>query len=116
MTRRNRCRTVLERRERASRGLLIFVGLLVGGALVLSLLFDGRGLQKYLDMRKRADHLENDNKDLAKTNANLRAEIARIQRDPARIEELARERLGFVRKGETVYQILEDSSAPADAR
>ena len=96
--------------------MLLFVGLLLGGALILSVLFDGRGLHKYLDMRKRADQLETDIKSLAKTNADLRADIARIQRDPARIEELARERLGFVRKGETVYQIVEDGSAQADAR
>src|SRR6185295_6862186 len=116
LTRRNRCRTVLERRERASRGLLLIVGLLVGGTIVLSLFFNERGLPKYLDMRKRADVLDSEIKDLEKHNASLRAEIARVQRDPARIEELARERLGLVRKGETVYQIVEDGSGSMDAR
>ncbi|MBI5777357.1 MAG: septum formation initiator family protein, partial [Nitrospirae bacterium] len=33
------------------------------------------------------------------------------QNDPIRIEELARERLGFVRPGETVYQIVKEKSS-----
>ena len=109
MTRRNQSRTVLERRERASRGLILAVGLLVGFMLIVSFFFDERGVPKYLAMLKRAEHLDGEIKELQRTNFELRAEIARVQRDPARIEELARERLGFVRKGETVYQIVEDT-------
>ena len=116
LTRRNRCRTVLERRGRTSRGLLLLAGLVAGAILVGSLIFDERGLPKYLEMRKRADRLESEIRDLAKQNADQRADIARLQRDPARIEALARERLGFVRKGETVYQIVEDSSGSANSR
>lgn len=111
MTRRNHSRTVLERRERASRGLAVLVGFVVGGGLIVSFFFDEMGIPKYLDMLKRAERLEAEIKDLQKTNADLRTDIARAQRDPVRIEELARERLGFVRKGETVYQIIEDSPA-----
>jgi cell division protein FtsB len=43
-------------------------------------------------------------------NASLRTDIGRLQRDPTKIEQLARERLGFVRKGETVYQLSSDPS------
>ena len=109
MTRRNQSRTVLERRERASRGLILVVGLVVGLMLAFSFFFDERGVPKYLEMLTRAEHLEGEVKELQRTNTELRTEIARVQHDPARIEELARERLGFVRKGETVYQIVEDS-------
>ena len=49
-------------------------------------------------------------RDLERTNAELQTEIHRVQHDPERIEELARERLGFVREGETVYQIVEETS------
>ena len=111
MTRRNRSRTVLERRERASRGLILLVGLIAGGMLVASFFFDEMGVPKYLDMLKRAERLQAEIKDLERTNAELRTDITRVQRDPARIEELARERLGFVRKGETVYQIVEEGPA-----
>ena len=44
----------------------------------------------------------------ARDNGALRGEIARLQHDPAKIEQLARERLGYVRKGETVYQLSPD--------
>jgi cell division protein FtsB len=40
----------------------------------------------------------------------LRGEIDRLEHDPSRIEQLARERLGFVRKGETVYQVVPEDS------
>ena len=40
----------------------------------------------------------------------LRGDIDRLEHDPARIEQLARERLGYVRKGETVYQLVPDRS------
>ena len=116
MSRRNRCRTVLERRERASRGLLIIVCLAIGGILLVSLFFNERGLARYLDMRKRADSLENEIKELTKTNSDLRSEIGRLQSNAASIEALARDRLGFVRKGETVYQIVEEGSGSADSK
>jgi cell division protein FtsB len=60
-------------------------------------------------MQKHARGLELDIKELEQTNGDLRVEVRRIQHDPARIEELARERLGFVKKGETVYQLVPDS-------
>jgi cell division protein FtsB len=66
------------------------------------------GLFKYLQMRNHARQLEQELKDLERTNGELRTDIRRTQSDPARIEELARERLGFVRPGETVYQIVKD--------
>jgi cell division protein FtsB len=108
MTRRNQSRTKLVRWERASRGLVIVVGAAAGLMLVVSFFFDARGVPKYLEMRGRAERLTAEIAEIRKTNAELRAEIGRLQRDPARIEALARERLGFVRKGETVYQIVED--------
>ena len=37
----------------------------------------------------------------------MQKDITRIQQDPQRLEELARNRLGMVRQGETVYQFVE---------
>jgi cell division protein FtsB len=108
VTRRNQSRTILERRERASRGLILLVGSVVGLMLAISFFFDERGVPKYLEMLGRTERLAGEIVELQKTNTELRTEIGRLQHDPARIEELARERLGFVRKGETVYQIVED--------
>jgi len=72
-----------------------------------SFFFDEMGVPKYFEMRRHAQQLEQDIHELERTNAGLRTDIHQVLYDPARIEELARERLGFVRKGETVYQLVE---------
>ena len=86
---------------------------MVGGiftvALTVSLFFDEMGVRRYISMQKHARELELDIKELEQMNGDLRIEVRRIQHDPARIEELARERLGFVKKGETVYQLVPES-------
>jgi cell division protein FtsB len=76
--------------------------------LLLALLFGEMGLPRYLAMRHHATQLEAELAALRGDNASLRKDIARLQHDPATIERLARERLGYVRKGETVYQLAPD--------
>ncbi|MGH7229382.1 MAG: FtsB family cell division protein [Nitrospiraceae bacterium] len=105
MTRRNRSRSPQHRRLVARRILLI--GFVFGIVLLGSFFFDEMGVPKYFEMRRHAQQLELDIRELERTNAGLRTDIHQVQHDPARIEELARERLGFVRKGETVYQLVE---------
>jgi len=109
MTRRNRSHNALHRRRWTSRGITLIVGLAIGTVLLVSFFFDEMGVPKYLGMLRHAQQLEGDIRELERTNAELQTEIHRVQHDPARIEELARERLGFVREGETVYQIVEDT-------
>lgn len=78
------------------------------GALLLmagSLVFGEMGMPRYLGMREHAQQLERELVQLQRLNGELRTDIDRVQYDPIRIEELARERLGYVRKGETVYQL-----------
>ena len=117
MTRRNRSRQTLHRRERTSRGVAWVVGSILVLVLGVSFFFDEMGVPKYLEMLNHARQLEREIRTLEKANADLRTDIARIQRqDPARIEELARERLGFVRKGETVYQVVEEEQRGAKGR
>lgn len=111
--RRNRSRHTLTRHQRASKGVLLVMGLAFTVILVASFFFDEMGIPRYLDMRRHALQLEQEIGEIERSNAELRREIARLQHDPARIEELARERLGFVRKGETVYQIVEEPERPA---
>lgn len=84
------------------------IGLVFGIVLLFSFFFDEMGVLKYFEMRKHVQQLEQDIRTLERTNGGLRTEIHEVQHDPARIEELARERLGFVRKGETVYQIVQE--------
>jgi cell division protein FtsB len=78
------------------------------GALFLmmgALLFGEMGISRYLHLREHAEQLDHELADLQRLNGELRADLDRVQYDSTRIEELARERLGYVRKGETVYQL-----------
>ncbi|HET9607747.1 MAG TPA: septum formation initiator family protein, partial [Nitrospira sp.] len=78
--------------------------------LLLALFFGEMGIPRYFSMRDHAQQLGRDIQDLQRATTVLRGEIDRLEHDPARIEQLARERLGYVRKGETVYQVVPDGS------
>ena len=110
--RRNRSQNAMDRRRRTSRGVLIIAGGAIAAILVISFFFDEMGVRRYVAMRQHAHALEQEIVDLERSNAELRLDIQRVQHDPVRIEELARQQLGFVRKGETVYQIVEEPPAP----
>ncbi len=104
MIKRNRGRADLGRQQQASQwGLLLGVG--VGFLLLVSFFFDEMGFPRYWQIRKQVSQLEQEITALKATNANLKMDVDRLRYDPERIEELAREELGLVRKGETVYQL-----------
>ncbi len=109
MIKRNRGRNWLDW-QRRSMQTLQFVGLGLCILLIGSLIFGEMGLPRYLSMRQHVQQLEQDLQALARDNTALRADINRLQHDPAKIEALARERLGYVRKGETVYQLIPEQS------
>jgi cell division protein FtsB len=76
--------------------------------LLLALCFGQMGLLQYFSMRDYAQQLEVEIQDLQRATKALRGDIDRLEHDPVKIEQLARERLGYVRKGETVYQLIPD--------
>lgn len=89
-------------------------GIAIVGALLMSLIFDDMGIARYLHMKQSVERLAQDVQHLKQANAHLQTEIDRIRQDPLRVEELARERLGFVKPGETVYQVIKPkASEPA---
>jgi cell division protein FtsB len=106
MTKRNRRHHAVKRRRRISWALVMITGGFCLTMLIGSLFFDDMGIRKYVGMLKHARQLEKDVLKLERQNAELRTDIYRIQHDPDRIEELARERLGLVKKGDTVYQLV----------
>lgn len=103
----NRGRQWLEWRQRV---LIVIQVVGAGGCVWLFVaLFSGEmGLTRYLSMRDYAKNLEHELSVLRRENATLQRDITRLQHDPAKIEQLAREQLGYVRKGETVYQLAPD--------
>lgn len=81
------------------------VGLAACAWLLIALFFGEMGLPRYLAMRDHAGQLERELAALRAETASLKNDVVRLQQDPGKIEQLARERLGYVRKGETVYQL-----------
>lgn len=96
------------------RRMLVVVQALGAGAcvwLVVALFVGEMGLPRYWSMRDHAGQLEGELMKLKEANAALRSEISGLQHSGERIEQLARERLGYVRKGETVYQLAPEPPA-----
>jgi cell division protein FtsB len=108
MIKQNRGRQWLEWRQR------VFIVMQVIGAggcvwLFVALFSGEMSLTRYLAMREHAKNLEQELSDLRRESAVLQLDITRLQHDPVKIEQLAREQLGYVRKGETVYQLVPES-------
>jgi cell division protein FtsB len=82
-------------------------------ALVVGSLFGDRGFLQLVRQQQRAEELAREIEDLRLENRRLASEIAALRSDPRAIERLAREELGLVRAGETVFLIREDP-APAE--
>ena len=82
--------------------------LLVCGVTFLGVwLFEATGLVNYFRMTTELTRMKQEIKELERINQALAEEIHRIETDPLALERLARERLGYVRQGETVYQLVE---------
>lgn len=80
-------------------------------ALIVGALFGDRGLLHLLDQRQRAEALAHEIEELKAENAQLAAEIAALRSDPRAIERIAREELGLVRPGETVFLVRDPGPA-----
>jgi cell division protein FtsB len=74
-------------------------------ALIVGALFGDRGLLHLIDQRHRAEALAQEIDALQAENASLSREIAALRTDPRAIERVAREELGMLRPGETVFLV-----------
>jgi len=84
-------------------------GLALGLGVILCLvwLLPGAGGIRYWKMIQELEQTKADIVELKRANAAFREEIRLVKSDPFTLERLARERLGYVREGETVYQFVE---------
>ncbi len=121
MIQRNRGRVGLGRQRQVWEWGVLAASLLVV-LLIVSFFFDDMGFPRYWRLRQQVSQLEQDIATLKSTNEQMKVDVDRLRYDPERIEILAREELGLVRKGETVYHVTPDpsavlrSSGPRDAR
>ena len=89
---------------------LLFSGILLIALLVGTLFGDG-GFLQLMDERQRTAELAAELAALRAENSRLAEEIAALRSDPAAIERLAREELGLVRPGETVFLVRRSATA-----
>jgi cell division protein FtsB len=83
---------------------IVFIALVVGS------LFGDGGILQLWEERARTEALEHEIQRLRVRNSELAEEIHALRSDPQAIERLAREELGLVRPGETVFLIREELS------
>jgi cell division protein FtsB len=76
------------------------------GISVILLIIFLPGYTKLQELRDKNRSLELKNKKLAIENALLQQELSRIENDPVYQEEILREKLGVVRKGEVPVKII----------
>ncbi len=73
--------------------------------LVVAAVYGDHGLIHLLRMRGEQTTLEHTAFDLQQRNEQLRQRIQRLRSDDHYLEQLARERLGLVKKGEIMYRV-----------
>lgn len=92
------------------------LGLVLIAAMALAAMFSDKGFMNVYDFTEELDYLKKSNTVLVKENATIRKKINALKSDPYAVEMLARDKLNLVKPGETVYQIVRESSLPKKAR
>jgi cell division protein FtsB len=94
--------------------------LLAGAVLAFALYYAAFGGEySALDLLRLKRDRRGAEESLARTRRevdSLKARAAKLERDPATIERVARERFGMIREGETLYRFVPMDSAPRAAR
>lgn len=89
-------------------GAAIAIAVIVVGMAV----FGTEGLKQYRRLNAEAAALTEQNQALVEENRRLTEEVKRLKSDPAYLEKVARDQLGHVSPGETVY-LVPDPDTPA---
>ena len=83
---------------------------IVGVTLLWLLLAPGTGIFGLLKLRQEMVRLEQQTKELIKSNEELRAEIDRLKNDPDYLERIAREKYGLLKKNEQLFDFSRPGS------
>ncbi len=75
--------------------------------MLLVWLLEGAEITQYMRMADERDRMNEEIAQLEQANAMLEKEIHLVKHDSFTLEKLARERLGYVKEGEVVYQLVE---------
>lgn len=95
------------------RGVTWFALLFLALLLTLDIVAGDRGLVALLQARREYRELAASVERLKQENSALREQARRLREDPAAIEEIARQHLGLLRPGETLF-IVKDVPRPSN--
>ncbi len=101
----NQRKTTLKVRQKRRWTFYIVGGCALLGYFTFSFFFDTMGFMKYLGMKKTQAQMAEEIRTIQEENAKLKRDIDAVKHDPATMEQLARDRLGMVKQGETVFLI-----------
>jgi cell division protein FtsB len=83
-----------------------FIAILIVG--VIYILFNERGVIKYVGLKSRVDSIQVELKNVKLENERLKNEIDSLKRKiPAKMEQVAREKYNMKREGETLIEVEE---------
>ena len=102
----NQRRETLQARRKRRWTFYVISGVLLMGYFTYSFLFDTMGFMKYLNMKRTQSQIADEIKAIEEENASLLTDIEAVRHDRATVEGLARDRLGMVREGETVFMFV----------
>ena len=111
--------TIYAAKTRRRRFIAAVVAVLALAALLAYVfVFSRHGYLRRHELARENDRLQAELEELRDENARLREELNRLD-DPEAVEKLAREELGLVKDGETVYRFVEKDKkrkAPAEEK
>jgi len=99
----NQRQETLQARRKRRWTFYVISGVLLMGYFTYSFFFDTMGFMNYLNMKRTQSRIADEMKTIEEENARLREDIEAVRHDRATMEGLARDRLGMVREGETVF-------------
>lgn len=76
------------------------------GIVIIIFLTGRKGLIKLIQLKFEQASLKSEITGLTKDNLAMKEKIEKLQKDPKTIEKIAREELGLVKKGETIYKFV----------
>ncbi len=83
------------------------LGLLIGIGLLMVWMLEVTGVRQYIQMTQELEKTREDILALEEANTALREQIHLVDSDLFTLEKLSRERLGYVKEGEVVYQFVD---------
>ena len=83
------------------------ITVVVVGILVYLFVFSKYGYLRMRELQEENNDLEGRVADVERKNEELETEIGRLEDDMEAVERLAREELGLVKEGETIYRFIE---------